>query len=70
LLKRVQGTSNHSSYPNFRAAVQSNITDHCVFLFFTLRFFFGSLKENGMGEEAEAAIKAAWAPRGVSDLGM
>jgi uncharacterized protein (DUF2225 family) len=37
---------------------------------FALCVSFCSLEKNDMGEEAEAAIKAAWAPRDLSELGM
>jgi hypothetical protein len=37
---------------------------------FSLCVSFCSLQENDMDEEAEAAIKAAWAPRFLSALEM
>jgi hypothetical protein len=48
--------------PTLRIAVFTYSFARCV--------SFYSLTANGMGEKAEAAIKAAWAPRDLRQLGM
>jgi hypothetical protein len=71
LLKCIQGTSNHCVLiqtfellfgPTLRIAVSTCSFSLCV--------SFCSLERNGMGKEAEGAIKAAWAPRGWSELAL
>jgi hypothetical protein len=71
LLKRIQSTSNHCVHiQTFELPFGPTLRITVSTYFFSLCVSFCSLQRNDMGEEAQAAIKAAWAPRGLSELVM